>query len=219
MSTSIIPIKFNVSHSKRIEMTPDEIEELSFSDIPLQSDGTSLRITEADVEEFVRRNIQVLFPQDETLLIVGRQVVNKEGGRADLVALDDSGYIVLIELKRDASDMSLRKEALEFQAIRYAANYARIKEPQELIQKLFAPYIDKHRDEFGRKELTSDQLASEILKDFLTTNKIKDFNQKQRIVLVSSSFDSQTLSACAWLSKNNIDIRCLLIILKEGSKE
>jgi hypothetical protein len=35
------------------------------------------------------------------LLIVGQQVINKEGGRSDLVAVDGEGNVVLIELKRD----------------------------------------------------------------------------------------------------------------------
>src|SRR5439155_27356429 len=96
---------------------------------------------------------------------------------------------------------------------RYAANYALIETPQDLVQKLFALYIDKHRDEYSKKELTASQLALEILESFLETNKIKeqDFNQRQRITLIASAFDEQTLSACAWLSKNGIDLRCLTI--------
>lgn len=212
MSTTIIPVHFEVTQSKKIEVIANQMEELSLADILVRNGNEGIRFKEADLEEFVRKNIQLVFPQ-ETLLIVGQQVVNKEGGRSDLVALDDSGSIVLIELKRDANDMKTRKEALEFQAIRYAANYALIKTPQELVQKLLAPYVEKYRTEYNRNELTPTQLALEILDAFLDNNKIKplDFNQKQRIVLIASSFDEQTLSACAWLSKNNIDLSCLSI--------
>ena len=45
-------------------------------------------VHEADLEELIRRNTDVVFPGDETLLIVGQQVVNEGRGRADLVALD-----------------------------------------------------------------------------------------------------------------------------------
>ena len=212
MSTTIIPIQFKVTQDKKIVVIPNQIEELFLADVLVKDGDNDLRFKEADLEEFVRKNIEVVFPQ-QTLLIVGQQVTNKKGGRSDLVALDDSGSIVLIELKRDADDMKLRKEPLEFQAIRYAANYALIDTPQKLVQKLLTPYIEKHRNEYGKSELTSAQLASSILDTFLDKNKIKplDFNKKQRIVLIASSFDPQTLSACAWLSKNDIDLRCLSI--------
>ena len=45
--------------------------------------------------------------------------------------------------------------------------------------------------------------------DFLEKNNaIKTFNSKQRIILIASSFDSQTLSAVAWLIANNVNISC-----------
>lgn len=221
MNTIIIPAQFEATQNKKIKVISNEIEELSLADISVKIGSEDIRFKESDLEEFVRINIQDIFSQ-ETLLVVGQQVTNREGGRSDLVALDDSGNIVLIELKRDANDMAVRREALEFQAIRYAANYALIHTPQELVQKIFAPYIEKHRDEYNKRmELTASQLALEILETFLEENKIKplDFNQQQRIVLIASSFDAQTLSACAWLSKNNIDLRCLSINLIKYEKK
>src|SRR3712207_97010 len=51
--------------------------------------------------------------------------------------------------------------------------------------------------------------ASRILNDFLEKNNaLKTFNSKQRIILIASSFDKQTLSAAAWLIGNNVDISC-----------
>lgn len=170
-----------------------------------------LGLKEADVEEFVRKNVEVLFPdEDETLLIVGQQVHNAAGGRADLVAVDSNGAIVLIELKRDAADISARKEPFEFQAIRYAASYATIETTEMLVERLFAPYIARHRKEFPAQELTPHELARRTLKDFLDNNKATPtFNARQKIILIAADFDAQTLSACAWLAANKIDIRCL----------
>lgn len=170
-----------------------------------------LNATEASLEEFVRKHVDVLFPEGEDLLIVGQQTRNQHGGRADLVAVDGGGNIVLIELKRDAADIAARKESFEFQAIRYAANYARIATPQELVQRLFEPYVEKYKGEHdSMKELTVYEIATRLLTDFLQRNQAdKNFNKSQRIVLIASSFDPQTLSACAWLAKNSIDIRCL----------
>jgi hypothetical protein len=126
-----------------------------------------------------------------------------------LVAIDSNGAIVLIELKRDAADISARKEPFEFQAIRYAANYADLT-PDTLVERLFAPYVERYRKELGVQELTSHELARRTLHDFLQKNNaVATFNDRQRIILIAADFDPQTLSACAWLAKNSIDIRCL----------
>src|SRR5438046_526606 len=128
MDTIVVPVQFSLNQSKGVGINPGQVEPLSFAKIPTGS--ADVRITEPDLEEFIRKNVRLMFPSDETLLIVGQQVINKEGGRSDLVAVDGEGNTVLIELKRDPSDIVSRKEALEFQAIRYAANYALIKEPR-----------------------------------------------------------------------------------------
>ena len=60
--------------------------------------------------------------------------------------------------------------------------------------------------------LNASEIASREISRFLQANQAdKDFNRGQRIVLIASSFDSQTLSACAWLAKSGIDIRCIAL--------
>ncbi|MFD3156676.1 hypothetical protein ACFIJ5_07410 [Haloimpatiens sp. FM7330] len=191
----LIPVKIKDS----IEIEDTEIENTNFK---------SLNLREEHIEEFLRKNIEVIF-EDETLLVVGKQVVNKENGRSDLTAVDENGNLVLIEIKRDVKDIIQRKGAFEFQAIRYAASYAKIKTPDDLVDKIFASYIEKYRDEFELGDLTVYEKASRILNDFLEKNNaLKTFNSKQRIILIASSFDKQTLSAAAWLIANNVDISC-----------
>lgn len=120
--------------------------------------------------------------------------------------------MVLIEIKRDKRDIEGRKESFEFQAIRYAASYATIKSTDELIQKVFSPYVEKHKHEFQTDiGLTSAELAQRLLSDFIEKNGITAFNEHQRIILVASEFDEQTLSAVAWLNSNQVDISCFQI--------
>ncbi|MCR1972994.1 hypothetical protein NSA52_02475 [Clostridium sporogenes] len=191
----LIPVKIKNS----IEIEDIEIENTNFK---------SLNLREEHIEEFLRKNIEVIFGE-ETLLVVGKQVVNKENGRSDLTAVDENGNLVLIEIKRDVEDIRQRKEAFEFQAIRYAASYAKIKIPDNLVDKIFASYIEKYKDEFELGDLTAYEKASRILNDFLEKNNaLKNFNSKQRIILIASSFDKQTLSAVAWLIANDVDISC-----------
>lgn len=191
----LIPVNINNS----IDIQEVEIANTNFK---------NLNLKEEHIEEFLRLNIEVIF-QDETLLVVGRQVVNKENGRSDLTAVDQNGNLVLMEIKRDLQDIKQRREAFEFQAIRYAASYAKVKTTEELVDKIFASYIEKYKDEFELGDLTAYEKATRILNDFLEKNNaVKTFNSKQRIILIASSFDSQTLSAVAWLIANNVDISC-----------
>ncbi|MBA2850839.1 hypothetical protein HNP86_000970 [Methanococcus maripaludis] len=176
-----------------------KIEHVTFSD---------LKMTENDIEEILRCNINMLCDEEESLLIVGRQVKNEKNGRSDLTAVDNNGNIVLIEIKRDKKDIENRKEAFEFQAIRYAASYAKIESPDELVKLVYAPYIEKYRSEFELGELTSYELGIRKLNEFLEANDVINFNVKQRIILAAGEYDEQTLSAVAWLNKNDVNMSC-----------
>ena len=178
----------------------ERIEATTFSELGMQ---------ENHIEEILRTSIDIICDDEESMLIVGRQVKNEKGGRSDLTAIDNTGSIVLIEIKRDLKDIEGRKESFEFQAIRYAASYATIDSTDELVKKVYAPYIEKYKNEFELGELTSYELGIRKLNEFLEVNEAeKNFNKKQKIVLVASDFDEQTLSAVAWLNSNDVDISC-----------
>lgn len=183
--------------------TPERVEETTFS---------QLQMKESDIEEILRTNVDMLCDDEESMLIVGQQVKNEMSGRSDLTAIDNNGDIVLIEIKRDRKDIEGRKEAFEFQAIRYAASCATIKSTDELIQNVFAPYVEKYKTEYTQHtELTSSEIAKRQLADFIMKNNVSNFNGHQRIILVASEFDEQTLSAVAWLNSNQVDISCYQI--------
>jgi len=181
---------------------------------------SELKMQENDIEEILRGSIDMLCDDEESMLIVGRQVNNEKLGRSDLTAIDNNGNIVLIEIKRDRKDIEVRKEAFEFQAIRYAASYATITSIDDLVNKVYAPYIEKYRNEYEIGELTSTELGIRKINEFLNaTGAGSNFNKKQRIILVSSDYDEQTLSAVAWLNSNNVDMSCFkLVPYKIGSE-
>ncbi|NLB54696.1 MAG: hypothetical protein GX811_02835 [Lentisphaerae bacterium] len=181
-----------------------KIDPITFSELDLR---------EENIEEMLRKNIDMLCDEEESLLVVGQQVQNASSGRSDLTAIDNNGNLVLIEIKRDLKDIVARKEAFEFQAIRYAASYGTILSVDHLVHKIYAPYIEKYKDEFDLSILTAHELASRKLIDFLEANEAEStFNQKQRIILVASAFDEQTLSAVAWMNNNGVDISCFKLV-------
>lgn len=146
----LIPVNIN----SLIEVNNLDVEILQFKD---------LNIKEEHIEEFLRKNIEIII-DDETLLVIGRQVRNVEKGRSDLTAIDKDGNLVLIEIKRDLDDIKMRKEPFEFQAIRYAASYAKIKNVDEAVEKIFAPYILKYNNEFELGQLTPEEKRKENTK-------------------------------------------------------
>ncbi|MFC5704151.1 hypothetical protein ACFPVX_22925 [Cohnella faecalis] len=186
---------YNITNKKALK-----VEAVTFAELGMQ---------ENDIEELLRNSIDMLCDDEESMLIVGRQVKNESLGRSDLTAVDNNGNIVLIEIKRDRKDIENRKEAFEFQAIRYAASYATIVDADDLVKKVYAPYIEKYRSEFELGELTSYELGIRKLNEFLKVNGAEtSFNKKQKIILVASDYDDQTLSAVAWLNSNSVDMSC-----------
>lgn len=173
----------------------------------------SIEWKEDDIEELIRKNIDIICDEEESMLIVGKQVRNDSKGISDLTAIDNNGNLVLIEIKRDLKDITSRKEAFEFQAIRYAASYATIQTPEDLVERIYAPYIERYHKEYAELSLTSSEIAARKLQEFLETNHAtQTFNHSQRIILVASEYDDQTLSAVSWLNHNNVDIGCYKII-------
>ncbi|RJF78204.1 hypothetical protein D3877_24105 [Azospirillum cavernae] len=66
---------------------------------------------------------------------------------------------------------------------------------------------------------TAEEIGKRIITKFLAENAAeKSFNNRQRIMLVASRFDPQTLSAVAWLSGYDVDISCVALTpYKQGA--
>lgn len=170
--------------------------------VPIESTTfKELGMTERDdIEELIKLNTDLITDEDSSILIVGQQVRNARNGICDLVALNHLGDIVLIEIKRDREDIESRREAFEFQAIRYAASFATIQDMEDLINHVYAPYLEKNKEtEDLDPNLTIMENANRKLRKFMEDNEIsvEDFNSRQKIILVASEFDDQTLSAVA----------------------
>lgn len=49
---------------------------------------SELNMTENDIEEILRNSIDMICDEEESMLIVGRQVRNEKNGRSDLTAVE-----------------------------------------------------------------------------------------------------------------------------------
>lgn len=79
-----------------------------------QTSFKELGLIEKDVEEILRKNIEMLCDEENSMLIIGQQVTNEEYGRSDLTAIDKEGNLVLVEIKRDKKILNKEKKLLNF---------------------------------------------------------------------------------------------------------
>ncbi|KZN30069.1 hypothetical protein N480_03750 [Pseudoalteromonas luteoviolacea S2607] len=156
--------------------------------IPLKPvNFASLGIKERfDIQEWIDKTPQIL---GEDLLIIGKEVTLPSGKRLDLLCLDKSASLVVIELKRDDSG-----SAVEWQAIKYASSVSNFL-PDE-IYRVFAEYKAAELKE-----------AKKSIEEFIDAD-IETLNSKQRIILVSKEFNSEVISAVLWLREFGLDIQC-----------
>ena len=149
------------------------------------------------------------------LLFISRQPRTATRKRFDLLAVDRDGSVVLVEVKRDASDERARREAMEFQAIRYAAACRTMTAGG--VVELYASYLRDTADPvleandgyWADKALSAilNHVESETASDDL--DDLIDPRSQLRIMLVAADYEEDMLSACAWLLEKEIDITCV----------
>ena len=144
------------------------------------------------------------------ILIISRQTRTTTNKISDLLGLHVDGSLVVIEVKRDIADEKVRREALEFQAIRYAASSRKLS--VQGIVALFARYLWKceHPDDNsvydGEEEAKYKAIAVEKICEHLSDEEEVDEDdlddiinprEKQRIYLVAADYQEDVTSACA----------------------
>ena len=155
-----------------------ELKPTGFSDLGLKE--------RFDIQEWIEKSPTIL---GEELLVIGKEVILSSGRRLDLLCVDKSAALVVVELKRDASGSSA-----EWQAIKYAS-YCSNFLPDEIFMQC-ASYLNK-----------SESDAKKSIGEFIDAD-IEMLNKKQRIILASREFNSEVISAVLWLREFDVDIQC-----------
>lgn len=134
----------------------------------------------------------------ERLRFVGQEVRPSDAvpDRIDILALDESGNAVVIELKRGNNKLQL------LQAVSYAGMVSRW-EADRLIETLAANFGLSHPD------------ARSAIEEH-TGLDVSSINNEQRILLIAEDFDPALLVATEWLHENfGVDIRCYRLQLSQ----
>jgi hypothetical protein len=148
------------------------------------------RLESLDLEAWIASDPSIVRPG---LRLIGRQVLTSSGP-LDLLAIDRSGDLVIIELKRDR----LPREALA-QAIDYAADIATW--PIEKVGEVCAKYTGESLEDVFSSSFPDADLESVTI------------NEGQRIVLVGFAAETSLERMIEWLS-DNYGVAINAVILK-----
>lgn len=146
----------------------------------------------SDLQRLLREQIQIVSPDT---LVIAEEFGDWEDSRRriDLLGLDKSANLVVIELKRTEDGGHM-----ELQAIRYAAMVSQMTFDQAV--ETYAAYLE-----------APDEDAREAIVNFLDWEEPNEdqFAQDVRLVLVSGEFSKEITTAVMWLNERGLDIRCV----------
>src|SRR5690554_6022849 len=146
---------------------------------------------EEQLETWIENNPYCLL--DEKVLIIGRQVTTNLGSIVDLLALDKSGDLVVIELKRDSTPRDTVAQILEYTSFVEDLSYQQLEE-------IFIDYTgeeninltDYHRNYF---ELQEDEAVA--------------FNKNQKLLIIAQVITKEVKQTATYLRKKGLDFYCL----------
>ncbi|BAZ92642.1 uncharacterized protein FOKN1_0238 [Thiohalobacter thiocyanaticus] len=147
------------------------------------------------LQQLLRDQIEVIEPD---ILVISEEFGSWEDSRRriDLLAIDKSANLVVIELKRTDTGGHM-----ELQAVRYAAMVS------ALTFRGTVDIYERHLDATGDK--SGD--AREKLLEFLEWEEPDDdqFAQDVRIILAAAEFSKEITTSVLWLIDHGLDIKCI----------
>ena len=149
-----------------------------------------------DIQRVLRERIDAL---DPALMVLADEFSDWQDSsrRIDLLCLDSSANLVVVELKRSEDD-----GFMELQAIRYAAMVSSMN---------FEQAAETSARWRNRADPDTDQAKQDILTFLRWDEPDEDsFGRETRIILVSADFSKELTTSVMWLRDNyDVEIRCV----------
>ncbi|HEX8437593.1 hypothetical protein [Archangium sp.] len=172
------------------ELTPTAITPLS--ETTFAESGVLER---RDLQRLLRDAIEVLSPET---LVITEEFGDWEDShrRIDLLGLDRSANLVVIELKRTEDGGHM-----ELQALRYAAMVSAM---------TFSKLVEVHSDYLARIGRAGEDAKQRVL-DFLGWDEPEEesFAADVKVLLASADFSKELTTTVMWLNERDLDIRCV----------
>lgn len=154
------------------------------------------------MEEWIAEHPEILGEKEKLLTITTEyDGFDKTNKRLDILAVDNNGKLVVIELKRDVAETFV-----DLQAIHYAAYCSTL--TLDDVTEIAAEYHSISKDEVELK-----------INDFIDNKDFSEFDNQPRIILVANDFKEDTLAAVLWLRDSGIDITCVKLDAHQVEKK
>ncbi|NBC56893.1 MAG: DUF4268 domain-containing protein [Bacteroidetes bacterium] len=149
------------------------------------------------LQEWIAKNPEVL---GEDMLIIQKeyQGFNDTNERLDLLAIDKSGDLVIIENKLDDTGRNV-----VWQALKYASYCSTLTTSQ--IIRIYQEYLDQEQTESNAKENILEFLEREDDTDLLLNA------NDQRIIFIANQFRKEVTSTVLWLLNHEVNIQCFRV--------
>jgi len=161
---------------------------------------------ESRLEDLLDRDITIANPG---WFVIGRQIDTGFGSRADLLAIDGVGNLVLLELKRDQTPREVIAQVLE-----YGSWVAKLTAAE--LFPIYRKYIERFHPERGQESL--DQA---FCKRYRVSELPEDPNQDHELVVVASQFDATSERIVEYLSEvHEVAINAIFFrVFKDADRE
>lgn len=157
---------------------------------------------EQELEDMIAQDVSVL--SDEWLLI-GRQVLTAYSKKIDILALDTSGSIIIVELKRNRTPREVVAQIIDY------ASWVKNLDASEI-----AEIFEGHKEKLGYEAQSLDQI---FLAKFGTELVESDLNSSHQMVIVATELDSSTERIVQYLSDFNIAINVVFFRIFQDGRE
>lgn len=151
---------------------------------------TPINSTPIDLEErihkWIENDISIILPN---AILIGSKIKTDHGKEIDLLAIDENGDLIIIELKRGLTPREVTAQALDY------ASWVNTLKEDDVNSILSKRGIDKS--------------VSELLSEKFDNNEDIDINENQKIYIVASSIDTITERICKYLASNGLQINVL----------
>lgn len=152
---------------------------------------------EERIHQWIEKDISIILPN---AILIGSKIKTDHGKELDLLAIDENGDLVVIELKRGMTPREVTAQTLD-----YASWTA----------TLTTDDINEILSKRGEKRSILELLSEE----FDNTDDV-EVNENQKIYIVASTIDSITERICKYLSENGLQINVITFnYFKDGDSE
>lgn len=193
-SARIVKIISEVNDKMPVEQAIWRVE-----DTPVRLKDSSLD-SEQGLEEMICKDVSIL---NDQWLLIGRRVRTSYNKSIDLLAIDVTGSLIIIELKKNRTAREVVAQALDYAS---------------WVQKLDSTAIADIFKRFSRDYLSAEEsLDQAYTKKFGNMLGEDDLNSSHQIVIVATELDSSSERIVKYLSNSNVPLNVVFFrIFRDG---